>query len=160
MTNSPFCDCNFDKDPESFQVMLDAGVSLTLTPWEISSHVWLRGEDLDRLEQGPAAARWLVPAARDWLGVWTSRFGVEGFNPFDTLAVGYLTSPGLITCDMLSAEIQSLPDDQAAMTGRADVPDKPYLLASRDLDANDRVRYCHSRQTRLWATSSCSCSGC
>ena len=25
MTNSPFCDCNFDKDPGSFQVMLDAG---------------------------------------------------------------------------------------------------------------------------------------
>ena len=144
MTNSPFCDCNFDKDPESFQVMLDAGVSLTLTPWEISSHVWLRGEDLDRLEQGPAAARWLVPPARYWLGVWTSRFGVEGFNPFDTLAVGYLTSPGLITCDMLSAEIQSLPDDQAAMTGRAEVPDKPYLLASRDLDADDHVRYCHT----------------
>ena len=144
MTNSPFCDCNFDKDPESFQVMLDAGVPLTLTPWEISSHVWLRGEDLDRLEQGAAAARWLVPAARDWLGVWTTRFGVEGFNPFDTLAVGYLTSPDLITCDTLPAEIQLLPDDQAVVAGREELPNKPYLLASRDLDAEDRVRYCHT----------------
>ena len=77
-----------------------------------------------------AAARWLVPAAHDWLKVWDERFGVDGFNPFDTLAVAYLTTPELVTCETVQAEIRSLPDDPAEWAGGADVPNKPYLLAS------------------------------
>ena len=143
-TNTPFCDCNFDNDPESFQLMLDAGVPLTLTPWDISSQVWLRAADLDRLEQGPTAAQWLVPAARDWMKVWDERFGVDGFNPFDTLAVGYLTTLELVTCKTLPAEIRSLPDDRAMAAGDFGVPDKPYLLASGEIDSPHRVKYCHT----------------
>ena len=142
--NRNLCDCNFDKDPDAFQVILDSGVPLTLTPWEISSHVWLRAEDLDRLAQGPPAAQWLVPAARDWLGFWQEGFGVDGFNPFDTLAVGYMTSPELISCDVLPVEIRLLPDDQVLAGGQDDVSDKPYLLASQDLESETEVRYCHT----------------
>ena len=141
---TPFCDCNFDKDPESFQLILDAGVPLTLAPWEISSDVWLRAVDLDRLEEGPAAAQWLVPPARDWLKVWDERFGVDGFNPFDTLAVGYLTTPELVSCETIPAEIRSLPDDRAVSAEGADLPNKPYLLASDDVDSSHRVKYCYT----------------
>ena len=101
----PFCDCNFDKDPRSFQIILDAGVPLTLTPWEVSSQVWLSGQDLDQLEQGSGSSRYLVAPARDWLTLWNERFGVNGFNPFDTLAVGYLTTAQTIACERLSVEI-------------------------------------------------------
>ena len=144
VTSSPHCDCNFDKDAESFRLMLEAGVPLTLTPWEISSEVWLRDDDLDRLAQGPPAAQWLVPAARDWLARWVDRYGVDGFNPFDTLAVGYLTSPELISCETLPTEIRSLPDDRAIAASGISVAEKPYLLASAEFDSPYRTTYCHT----------------
>ena len=144
VTSSPHCDCNFDKDAESFRLILEAGVPLTLTPWEISSKVWLRGDDLDRLEHGPPAAQWLVPPARDWLARWVDRYGVDGFNPFDTLAIGYLTNPELISCETLPSEIRSLPDDRAIAAGETSVPEKPYLLASAEIDSPYRTTYCHT----------------
>lgn len=119
LANGPHCDCNFDKDTESFQVILDAGVPLTLAPWEISSKVWLRTAELDRLEQAGAGAQYLVSPARDWLALWNERYGVDGFNPFDTLAVGYLTTSETIMCDTLPVEIVDGLDDQAVAAGQA-----------------------------------------
>ena len=146
-TNPAHCDCNFDKDVEAFRVLLDAEVPLTLVPWEISSKVWLRGAHLDRLAGGPPGARWLVPAARDWLARWRERFGVDGFNPFDTLAVGYLTSPERITSERLGIEIRTGPDDQAVPDADGGVPDKPYLVVADDIRSSHRVTYCHTAST-------------
>ena len=110
----------------------------------MSSQVWLRESDLDRLEQGSPAAEWLVSPARDWLDLWADRFGVDGFNPFDTLAVGYLTHPETIDCETLPVEIRQGPDDQALASGAADVPDKAYLVAALDIESPYRAQYCHT----------------
>ena len=142
VTEAPHRDFNFEHDAEAFQVILDAGGPLTLTPWEISSQVWLRSRDVDRLEQGPPHAQWLVQATRDWLKQWHDRYGVDGFNPYDTLAVGYLTSPDLIACEMLPITILELADDQALAAGKTDVPSKPYLLVGSEVDSPYRVTYC------------------
>ena len=69
---------------------------------------------------------------------------MDGFNPFDTLAVGYMTSPELVSCDVLPVEIRLLPDDQVLAGGQDDVSDKPYLLASQDLESETEVKYCHT----------------
>ena len=147
----PSCDCNFDKDVESFRVILDAGVPLTLAPWEISSKVWMRDAEFDRLEAGTPATKWLVPDSRDWVERWRTLFGAGGYNPFDTLAVGYLTSPELMDCERLPAEIRVAPDDRVLAagpqdgTGRViDVPDKSYLVAATELDTTHSVNYCHT----------------
>lgn len=124
-------------------MILDAGVPLTLTPWEISSQVWLRSRDIDQLEQGPPHAQWLVQATRDWLRQWHDRYGIDGFNPYDTLAVGYLTSPELITCETLPIAIRELPDDRALAAGEIDVSSKPYLLVGSEVDSSYRTTYCY-----------------
>ena len=138
-------DFNFEMDPRAFQVLLDANIELVLAPFEISSKIWIRSEDLDRLNASPsAAARALVAPSRAWLALWGRLFAVDGFNPFDTLAVAYAISPAGFTCDTLPARIDTLADDvtEPGVQG-VKVDRKPYLLASTALaGARSRVTYC------------------
>jgi hypothetical protein len=69
---------------------------------------------------------------------------VDGFNPFDTLAVAYAISPDGFACERLPARIETRPDDQteAGVQGTK-VDRKPYLLASSTFtDAPAHVTYC------------------
>jgi inosine-uridine nucleoside N-ribohydrolase len=138
-------DFNFELDPRAFQVLLDSKVDVVLAPFEISSKIWLDGADLDRLAaSGSAAARFLVAPSRAWRSMWSRLFGVDGFNPFDTLAVGYAISPAGFTCETIPARIDTLADDvtEPGVQG-VKVERKPYLLASSALvDAVSRVTYC------------------
>ena len=146
-------DFNFEEDPEAFRVLLASGVPLTLAPFEISSKVWLRSPELDAIAADGANAEWIVTPARRWLGLWTRTFGVDGFNPFDTLAVARVTSPSQLTCETLPARVDVLPDDatEARVQGTT-VARKPYLLVSRDFGAPaPRVEYCYDVSDRFKA---------
>ena len=140
-------DFNFELDPAGFQVLLDSKIEIVLAPFEISSKVWLVEADLDRLAaSGSAASRVLVPPARAWRSLWTRLFGVDGFNPFDTLAVAYAVSPEGFVCETLGARIETLADDvtEPGVQG-VKVERKPYLLASSAFTAaTAHVRYCSS----------------
>jgi pyrimidine-specific ribonucleoside hydrolase len=140
-------DFNFELDPAGFQVLLNAKVDIVLAPFEISSKIWLTAEDLDRLAASPSAsARALVPPAKAWQAMWKRLFGVDGFNPFDTLAVAYAVSSDGFACENLKARIDTLPDDvtEPGVQG-VKVERKPYLLASNALeDTPSRVTYCAS----------------
>ena len=131
-------DFNFELDPDAFQRLLDAKVELVLAPFEISSKIWLRAPDLERLPRSLAAPAGL------WLSLWGRLFGVDGFNPFDTLAVAYAISDQGFACETLPARIDTLADDvtEPGVQG-VKVDRKPYLLASKDLTgAPARVTYC------------------
>jgi inosine-uridine nucleoside N-ribohydrolase len=141
-----FRDFNFELDPTGFQVLLDSHVPLVLTPWELSSKVWMKRADLDLLDKGGPDARYLVPPARDWLEWWHENLGTDGFNPFDTLAVGYLTSPNLIECFDSEARIEMAPDD---VNRDAATRTKPYLLVSSGFKSGRPVTYCYSISPRF-----------
>jgi inosine-uridine nucleoside N-ribohydrolase len=138
-------DFNFELDPRGFQVLLDAKVEIVLAPFEISSKIWLKSDDLDRLAaSSSAAARALVAPSRSWLAMWGRLFGVDGFNPFDTLAVAYAISPEGFACETLKARIETLADDvtEPGVQG-VKVDRKPYLLASNTFAGpSSRVTYC------------------
>jgi inosine-uridine nucleoside N-ribohydrolase len=119
-----FRDLNFELDPDAFQVLLDSGVRLVLAPWEISSKVWITGEDLDALVKADSSLEWLVKAARNWLEFWRRDLHTSGFNPFDTLAVAYAIAPDSLKCDRVAMIIRRLPDDTAENASAL----KPYLL--------------------------------
>lgn len=139
----PFRDLNFELDPGAFQVILDSGVPLVLAPWEISSKVWITREDLDRMERANPALDWLVQPASDWLEMWKRDFHTPGFNPFDTLAVGYAVTPDLLHCETLPAQIETGPDDVFA--GKT----KPYLLAAKQIASRHSVLYCYAADARF-----------
>jgi pyrimidine-specific ribonucleoside hydrolase len=130
-----FRDFNFEMDAEAFAVLLRSPVPLVMTPWEISSKVWLNADDLENFKKANGAGEYLYGPAMNWLATWKKAFGVDGFNPFDTLAVAYVTSRSLLQCDDLGAEIRT----QASDTGEGD---KPYLLVASA--GQRRVTYCHT----------------
>ncbi|MCB9641860.1 MAG: nucleoside hydrolase [Myxococcales bacterium] len=140
---TPHRDFNFEKDPEAFRVLLRSGVRLVFAPWEISSRLWLRQADLDRLAASGELARWLVRPARRWLALWKRAFGVDGFNPFDTLAVGYLTSRHLLDCTPQKMQIQILTSDtpKKKFLGKK-VAQKAYLLIGQKGKDARSVLYC------------------
>ncbi len=142
----PFQDLNFELDPTAFQVLLDSGVPIVLMPWEISSKVWIKAEDLNRLAEGPDDAKFLVQPGRDWFAWWQKNLGTDGFNPFDTLAVGYVTSPKLFQCFESNVQIQNAPDD---IVSEARTRTKPYLLVSPDLKTPRKVTYCYNSRPKF-----------
>jgi pyrimidine-specific ribonucleoside hydrolase len=135
-----FRDFNFEMDPAAFQVLLDSRVPLVLAPWEISSKVWIREPDLHRLRSANPSLGWVLDAAADWLQFWRKDLAANGFNPFDTLAVGYVTSPSGFRCQQLPVRIERLPDDTA--TGKAIAPEKPYLLLDQRMQSKQSALYC------------------
>ncbi len=138
--NAPaFRDFNFELDPPGFQVLLDARVPLVLAPWEISSKVWVRRADLANLRPSDVSLAWVLDAAEDWLVYWKNSLAAEGFNPFDTLAVGYAISPDGFRCDRLQVRIEQLPDD--TVTGPA-AQLKPYLLVDHSMASHHSALYC------------------
>lgn len=141
-----FRDLNFELDPVGFQVLLDSGAPIVLAPWEISSKVWMKREDLQRLDKGDPGARYLASPALDWLEWWHKNLGTDGFNPFDTLAVAYLTSPHMLTCSGSNAQIQNAPDD---VTEDAQTRTKPYLYVSADLKTARPVTYCYDARPQF-----------
>ena len=137
----PFRDLNFELDPEGMQVLLASNVPLILTPWEISSQVWLTHDDVTAAASGNAGMLWLLPAATDWLALWSREFGTTGFNPFDALAVGYLVDRQDLDCGSFSAKIETGPDD----TSLTDAPPQKPFLVVRPVSPDKRsVTYCHT----------------
>jgi len=124
-------DFNFELDPAAFRILLESKMPLVLTPFEISSKIWIEASDLDRLATGGTAAKALEQPARQWLDLWRRLFAVDGFNPFDTLAVGFVASPEGFQCEALPIAIETLPDDvtEPGVQGTK-VKTKPFLLVS------------------------------
>ncbi len=140
--HTPFRDFNFEMDAPGFQALLDSKAPIVLAPWEVSSKVWLKEDDVKQLAAGKPSAQWLANPARDWMKMWREKFGADGFNPFDTLAVAYVTSPESLEWEDLPAEIRTLPDDTSQANDRP--KEKPYLLAAREITSKRMVRYCHT----------------
>ncbi len=146
----PFRDFNFELDAPAFQVLLDSSVPLVLAPWEVSSKVWLREAEVQRLAAGTEATKFLYAPASDWLKKWQRDLGLDGFNPFDTLAIGYLTSPKLITSEELFSEIKVLPDDvNTKPLADGKLAEKPYLLAGKAITSKRRVKYCYGASLKF-----------
>lgn len=139
-------DLNFESDVEAFRVIINSGVKLVLAPFEISSKVWITAEHIRRWHEGGTASRWIADYADTWLQTWKYHFNVDGFNPYDTLAVGFVTSPQLIECEDLPIDIVTAEDDGVKdVIGHEDVPVamKQYLVLARDLASPHTATYCH-----------------
>ncbi len=139
----PLRDFNFEKDPAAMQIILDSKVSLVLAPFEISSKVWIAAADVDALKGRSPVLDWLAGPAVDWLGVWKRSFGVDGFNPFDTLAVAVVASPRFVSCETLPVHIEELPDDTSVTGVTGNQNPKPYLLVSAKIQSAHFASYCY-----------------
>ena len=143
-----FQDFNFENDPVAMQVILDTEIDLVFAPWEVSSHVWITQEDLDGLHAQGGSGAWIAERSGTWIALWKSAFGQEGFNPFDMLAVAWVTHPELIETMKVRAWIEESPDDTVAKDAES-IPNKPYLLVREDADAKRSVIYAYRPKPEL-----------
>ncbi len=100
-----FRDFNIRKDTPAAKIVLDSGIPLVLTPFELATKVTIARFDLDKLGSGDEAAQWLRQVSQPWMSFWEDRLHKQGFHPFDALAVGYVTMPDLFNCEILPARI-------------------------------------------------------
>lgn len=104
-------DLNFEKDPEGMNVLLESGIKLVFAPFEVSSKVWITNKILDLIEHnGTSTSKYLAENSRPWLEFWrrsfsTKLYAVDGFNPFDCLAVAWLTDRDLLSWEKVNMVI-------------------------------------------------------
>lgn len=131
-------DLNFDLDNHAFQIMFQAGIPITLCPFEISNKVWITAEDLDLLKTGDPGCQYLEKHSRNWLAQWINQ-GAEGFNPFDVLASHYIIAPDDIISENLNARLEIHIDDTIVNNDKRSF--KNYLLC--DHQPGYAVKYCY-----------------
>ncbi|GAB3892323.1 hypothetical protein GCM10028825_32100 [Spirosoma agri] len=86
-------DYNFEMDPESFRILFDAGVNMVLSGYECSVYTFLGKTDIEFLNNATEADQWVYDQLRPWQQFNEELFGVDGFVPWDTTPLGYLTHP-------------------------------------------------------------------
>ena len=86
-------DYNFEMDPESFRILFDAGVKIVLSGYECSIYTFLGKTDIDFLNNINESDKWVYDQLRPWQQFNQKLFGVDGFVPWDTTPLGYLTHP-------------------------------------------------------------------
>ena len=139
---TPFRDLNFDLDPDAFRVLLESGVPVALTPFELANQVWLTQKDLVTLGESDGVGTYLKNNTQPWLDMWTNNFGARGFNPFDALAAGFAENPNNYEWERLPVEIRIAPDDTKAGRFNTGNSYKPYLVASQECRSPYSVLYC------------------
>lgn len=135
-----FHDFNFKADPAAFETVLHSKVPLTLMPFELATKLTISRRDLDRLIRLGGQTKWLAEISRDWMDFWENQLGKDGFHPFDTLAVGYVSMPFLFRCEKIPARIR---------WKRSLFVTRDELLVSHDFPAATTVTYCFDVDPRF-----------
>lgn len=129
-------DLNFKKDTTAFDIVLNSAVPVTLVPYEIASKITIGREDLTQLNASSVQAQWLAKVSKPWLEFWTNSLKSDGFFPFDSLAVGFLTMPSLYSCENIPVKIEH--------RRSLFVASRDLLLVSHDFVVGRNVDYCHN----------------
>lgn len=134
-------DANVDHDFPAIRVLFDSSVHLTLMPTEISRLVEVDAEDLDRLAQGDASAKWLASESKGWLRFFNKIVRTKGFIPFDALITSYLEDPEWFHCnENIPADIVRLRNTTYRKPWRRY---KDFFTVSEALPPKRNVRYCY-----------------
>ena len=138
-------DYNFERDTLAFRTLFDAGIKVVLSGFECSAYLLLGKTDIEFLERSPSEGdQWLYAQLRPWQERAKTLFGVEGFIPYDTTPLGYLTHPEYFKYYRdIPVRINMKPND-ATIGASATRREKPYLEVSYDYkDTKWRATYAY-----------------
>lgn len=124
-------DFNFERDPEAFRVLFDAGIRMVLSGFECSAYTLLGKTDIDFLATSAFEGdQWLYAQLRPWQGRAAKLFGVDGFIPYDVTPLGYLTHPEFFKYHRdIPVQINRKPND-ATIGSLPTGQEKPFLEVS------------------------------
>lgn len=132
-------DYNFETDPEAFRTVLDAGVPVVFSGYECSVSLLLGKTDIEFLNGRSEADQWLYDQFRPWQQLNLRLFGVDGFVPWDTTPLGYLSHPQYFKFYRAIPVRVNVRPDEADPSGRT----KPYLDVSYEFNSPWRVTYAY-----------------
>ena len=131
-------DFNFRKDVEAFDIILGSTIPVFLVPYEVASKVSILPADLEHLRTN-SRSQWLARISQPWLSFWQEDLKVNGFFPFDSLAVAYVINEQSFQCEKLAAKIER--HRSLFIDSRDD------LIISHDQYDGRPVIYCHNVHT-------------
>jgi pyrimidine-specific ribonucleoside hydrolase len=137
-------DPNVARDVDAMQVVLESGVPLTLVSRELSAGVWIDGDDLARLGEGPVAARFLAESSKDWLRRWQDTLGARGFPIADPFAVDIVAAPGKVSCVAAGATLERTPASAASPSPAETGESGRAAVVAREGGTGRPVTYCHT----------------
>lgn len=141
--NYAVADYNFDRDVESFRILLESNVPLVFSGFECSYDIFLGTIDIDRLKEGTEGDKWVYDQLMPWIERGYRTFGSEGFIPYDTTVLGYFTHPEYFKYyENIPCQINIQPND-APMNGRDPRTEKPYIEVSYDYNTTRTVKYAY-----------------
>jgi len=141
--NHPVGDYNFEKDSASMKVVLDTNIPLVFSGFECSCSLLLGTIDVDRLNNGNEADVWVYEQLVPWINRAKNLFGVEGFIPYDTTPLGYLTHPEYFKYyEDIPVMINVKPNDTLS-AGKDLRAEKEYLEVSYDFPSARKVKYAY-----------------
>jgi inosine-uridine nucleoside N-ribohydrolase len=129
-------DFNFRKDVEAFDVILNLKIPIVLIPYEVASKVSIIPSDLEYLKTNNNSSRWLADISQRWLSFWQDDLNVDGFFPFDSLAVVYAINNTAFRCEMIPTKIER--------RRSFFVESRDNLIVSHNLKNGRLVTYCHN----------------
>lgn len=138
-------DYNFERDPEAFRVLFNAGIRVVLSGFECSAYLLLGKTDIDFMASSTHEGdKWLYSLLRPWQERAKTLFGVEGFIPYDVTPLGYLTHPDYFKYYRdIPVRINIKPND-STIGSTATRKEKPFLEVSTDYtDTQWRATYAY-----------------
>ncbi len=138
-------DYNVDRDPEAFQVVLESKIPVVLSGFQCSEYVFLGKTDYEFLSKGDEFQQYMYKTFLPWSARMTAGFGVEGFVPWDTTPVGYLTHPKYFKYyeDIPTKLVEKDNDATLPLVKSKEQQRKLYLESSYDYDSPYKVKFAY-----------------
>lgn len=138
-------DYNFDRDPEAFRVVLESRVPVVLSGFQCSEYLFLGKTDYDFLANGDEFDNYLHEKFVPWSRLMERGFGINGFVPWDTTPVGYLTHPKYFKYyeDIPVKIVEKENDSTLPLIKSKENKQKLYLEASYDYDSPHKVKFAY-----------------
>jgi hypothetical protein len=93
-----FRDLNVVLDADAVATVLASGVRLDLVPYAAARQWPFKPADVAALTTSGPAGAWVAQRSLDWLSFWADDVGLDGFYPFDLMAVRFLLAPERFAC--------------------------------------------------------------
>ena len=116
----PIRDFNFAMDPRAAEIVLTSGIPVVLVPFELTSTVTISQSDLDLIRDAETeSSQYVFEGCKKWMTFWRENFpSDDGFHPWDSATIAYLTSQELFVPEVRGFRIRSV-DGTAHGVGNA-----------------------------------------
>ena len=129
INNVALPDYNFESDVEATQIILGSSIPMIFFPFELSKDVLIAYNKLKENSNKSKVAQYVFNHSKEFLRFWAQTFHEEGFHPWDSAPIGFLTNPKLFTCEYRNMKITQKDS-------------KSFLYALKNKTKNDHL-FCH-----------------